>query len=810
LIAEVIVNYKSKSVDKVFDYAIPQELTDVIRVGSCVTVPFGQGNKIKEAYVLSVKEKSSAKKLKNILSISRDDVIFTDKQLELIKWIRERYFVTYLDAIRLVSPSGRTVFEEEYILLLNSNAKGDTANKIINILSENGGEVEINRLKGYFEGNILGCLSTLKKNGNITSVFHKGQAVTDKIIRVAEVCLDDDAVPEILKKLEKSNALAQAKMLDILSSTDRLSLSDLVHFSGGSYSAIAALLKKGYIRTYDVTVLRELPFDENEKEEPKTLTIEQSEVLSKLKLGLDNKKYQEYLLHGVTGSGKTEVYLRVIREVLNNNKQAIVLVPEISLTPQIVARFRRRFGNNVAIIHSGLSMAERYDQWKKIKNGDANIVVGARSAIFAPLTNIGAIIIDEEHEQSYKSDMTPRYETHEVCEFIARQHNAILVLASATPLINTYYKAKTNKIELLEMKHRFNNNKMPNVEVIDMRQELEDGNRSIFSRRLTDAIAQNLENRKQTILFLNRRGFSTFVSCRKCGFVPECPNCSISLTYHKFSETLKCHYCGHTIKNYTVCPECGSSYIRYFGGGTQKVEEEIHKLFPTATTIRMDIDTTGKKNSHEQILSRFEKENIDILIGTQMVTKGLDFPNVTLVGVVSADTMLNIDDYRSKERTFSILEQVTGRAGRHDTEGLSIIQTYNPFDSSIMLMQKHDYISFYKSEIAIRKAMWYPPFCEIAAVIFSGKLENITSRCAKFFAKNIADIKEIDNKAQILGPIPAYISKIKNKYIYRILIKCENTDNITDILSVASEKCRKNAAYENVSIVIDKNPNNMG
>ena len=807
MIAEIVVNYKSKKVDKLFDYTIPVELEDAVATGSCVTVPFGRANKPKEGYVVSVKKKSSAKNLKEILNLSRNDRIFDEKQLELMNWMRDKYLVTYLDAIRTISPSGAAVNREEWIELISSDVRGATAKEIVKILSDNGGAMEINRLMGYFEANISSSLSLLHKNGKVKTVFKEHQTVTDKIIRVAELDIEAERVPHILEVLENGNALIQAKMLDILSECGRLSLADLVHFSGGSYSALRTLEKKGYIKTYEMTVLRELTQQLPTPEKPKMLTDEQKAVLSPLIDTVHKGEYKSYLLHGVTGSGKTEVYMQLIAEVVSGGRQAIMLVPEISLTPQTVARFRARFGEDVAIIHSGLSLGERYDQWKKIRNGDANIVVGARSAVFAPLKDIGTIIIDEEHEQSYKSEMSPRYETHEVAEFRAKQYDALLLCASATPLVTSYYKAKNGETELLTMEHRFNNNKIPEVEVVDLRQELENGNKSIFSERLAAAIYENLENKKQTILFLNRRGYSTFVSCRSCGYVAECPNCNISLTYHKFSDTLKCHYCGHTVSNYKVCPECGSKYIRYFGGGTQKVEEEIHRFFPDATTIRMDIDTTGRKNSHEEILKRFAEEKIDILIGTQMVAKGLDFPDVTLVGVISADTMLNIDDYRAKERTFSLLEQVTGRAGRADNEGKSIVQTYSPDNSAIKLMQKHSYKQFYEDEIKVRKALWYPPFCEMVSVIFSGRNESVTLRCAKFFVKNIAEISKQNQKTQILGPIPAYISKIKNKYIFKILIKCESCDAITAILAGAQAECEKNPLYESVAVVIDKNPN---
>lgn len=806
MVAEVIVNYKSKKVDKLYDYKIPEELDGKITVGSCVTVPFGRGNKPKEAYVFSVKEKTDAKTLKEISNLSRQETLFDDKQLELVKWMRNKYLVTYLDAVRAIVPSGATVNREEWVVLENAEVRGSTAKQIAEILSQNGGAMEINRLMGYFEANITGSLNLLRKNGNIKTVFKEHKSVTDKVIRVAELAIEAEEVSGVLEILEKSNALVQAKMLDILSECERLSLADLVHFSEGSYAALRTLEKKGYIKTYEITVLRELKDGSIRKDEPKKLTKEQETVFNKLLETVNGGVFKSYLLHGVTGSGKTEVYLQVIAQIRKCGRQAIMLVPEISLTPQTVARFRMRFGEDVAIIHSGLSLGERFDQWKRINDGTANIVVGARSAVFAPLKNIGVIIIDEEHERSYKSEMSPRYETYDIAEFRAKQHKALLLCASATPLVTDYYKALKGEMTLLKMEHRFNNNNMPAVDIVDMREELKNGNRSVISARLQKAISKNLENKKQTILFLNRRGYSTFVSCRSCGYVAECPNCSISLTYHKFSDTLKCHYCGYTVSNYKVCPECSSKYIRYFGGGTQKVEEEIHRLFPTASTIRMDMDTTGKKNSHEQILKRFINEKIDILIGTQMVAKGLDFPNVTLVGVISADTMLNIDDYRAKERTFSLLEQVTGRAGRADIEGESIIQTYSPENSAITLVKSHNYERFFREEIAVRKAMWYPPFCEIYSVIFNGKNESNTARCAKFFAKNIAEIGNLGQKTQILGPIPAYISKIKNKYIFRIIIKCEDADAVLGILAKAQSECENSKNYENISVVIDKNP----
>jgi len=812
LIAEVIVNHKSKKVDKPFDYAVPVGMD--VRIGSCVIIPFGAGNIHKEGYVVAVKDSTDAKRLKSIVRISKAIILFNEKQLELIKWIREKYLVTYLDAIHLVAPSGTGVKEEQWLRVIDhKEPRSKKSQEILKRICDNGNEIEINFLMSLFDTDIKSQVKDLIKKGILEVFYQDARQVKDKVIRMAKLSDEDADLSVVIEDLFRRRAVVQGRMLELLSECNKLSLADLVNFSGGNYQAVKALEAKGFIEIFDQVVYREVSHNrEMMQKNPDTivLTDQQESVLRELSKGIDTNVFQQYLLFGVTGSGKTEVYIRTIKKALENGKNSIMLVPEISLTPQLVSRFSARFGDDIAIIHSGLSLSEKYDQWKKIREGQARIVIGARSAIFAPLENVGVIIMDEEHEQSYKSEMTPRYTTHEVAEYLARQHNAILLFASATPSISTYYKVEKGDLKLLELTKRYNDMPAPGVKIVDMRKELEDGNKSVLSRALKEEISKNLENKEQTILFLNRRGFSTFVSCRECGFVAECPNCSISLTYHKNDNTLKCHYCGHTVKNYTLCPSCGSRYIRYFGGGTQKVEDEIKKIFPNASTIRMDVDTTGKKNGHANILHRFESEKIDIMIGTQMVTKGLDFPNVTLVGVISADTILNIDDFRAGERTFSIIEQVSGRAGRAEKPGRSIIQTYSPENNAIKLAKEHNYIEFYKKEISARGALWYPPFCQITSVIFSSKNEFSAAKCARCFAKSMMPAKEILAKLQILGPIPAYVSRVKNHYIYRLTIKCENNDDLNEYLLYARDRCMEDDNYSNVTIVIDKNPNSMG
>ena len=482
-----------------------------------------------------------------------------------------------------------------------------------------------------------------------------------------------------------------------------------------------------------------------------------------------------------------------------------MLVPEISLTPQMVDRFLARFGDNIAILHSKLSIGERYDEWQKISKGEAQIVIGARSAIFAPVKNLGIIIIDEEHDMSYKSDSTPRYNAKDLAKYIAEKNNCPLVLGSATPEINTMYLAKNKEIFMYTLSKRANNAKLPEVEVVDLRNELALGNRSMISFKLQNEIERNLENKKQTILFLNRRGYSTFIMCRECGYVAKCKNCNISLTYHMSENKLKCHYCGFETRCINECPDCNSKKVKYFGTGTQKLEDEIHKLYPNASAIRMDIDTVSKKNSHEEILNKFKNENIDILIGTQMVVKGHHFPNVTLVGVVSADGALNLDDYRAVEKTFQTLVQVAGRAGREEN-GKVIIQTYNPDHYAIIDSQKQDYDLFFNQEIQLRKMLNYPPFCDIIMIRFSGKDLQEVKLISEIVYKKIISVK--NENINIYKPVPSPIDKIKNKYRWRIILKCKLTSNVLDIINYAirDEKIKK---FKDTSVIVDINPNSM-
>lgn len=803
--AKVVVNQPSSAVDRLFDYLIPDNLSGIIAPGMRVIVPFSRNNSEKEAYVMYITESTDTKcTLKSIISIAADEPAFKEDMVEIIEYMHERYLSPYIDIIHTLIPAGTSIKTVEWVLLnadVEYFGKNETDNKIIRLLQENGGGMDIYSLSSYFTESIKSRLTQLKKKDIIHSEFLHSRNVDKRTIRAVRLCVDDDAALEYCNSIRSR---IQKNMIAILLSNEFISTADIVRFTSGNYNALSMIVKNGIAEFFDLTVERPV-YDKNIPLVGHLFaTEEQKTAIDEITSSIDKNKAHSFLLHGVTGSGKTEVFLQTIDYTVKQGKSALVLVPEISLTPQMVSRFVNRFGERIAVLHSGLSPGERYDQWYRVLCGKANIVIGARSAVFAPLSNIGIIIVDEEHSETYKSEMTPRYNAKEIALKRSEQFGAVTVFASATPSVESYTKALTGEYKLIEMKKRYNEGSMPDIHIVDMRDELENGNKSMFSKSLHDEIKHNIENKEQTILLMNRRGFSTFVSCRKCGFVPICQNCNISLTYHKYDDSLKCHYCGHIEPNYSICPACGSKYIRYFGGGTQRVEEEVKKLFPDATTIRLDADVTTRKNSHKKILDSFVKDKIDILIGTQMVSKGLDFSNVTLVGVMSADTTLHMNDFRSGERTFDLLEQVSGRAGRGDKKGRAVIQTYTPEDYAINLVKTHNYKEFYNKTIKERCAMWYPPYCEMVCIRISDESNDVARKASFKFKEAFGDINEMPERIAILGPIPSHVSKIKNKYRWQIIIKSDNIDSLNGRLQGASKAVREE--FDLTQVIIDKNP----
>lgn len=743
MIAEIVINRSAKKLNRTFDYGIPKELEELIMIGSTVLVPFGKSSSLEEGYVVGIKENTTYE-VKDIVKIKHN---LTEKQIELSQWMAKRYFCNVSDCIKQMLTPGTK----------NKKISNNVQDKLINVVY-------------------------LKKE-------------------IDEMQFDIE--------MGKIKSEKQKKVLQFLKENEGVTISEIEIFTGGTRAIIKTLEKNGYVEIVEKKVERNpIAHKDIEKTENLKLTIEQQIAYDAVAAKISQNEYEQFLLYGVTGSGKTEVYLQLIGQALKQNKTAIVLVPEISLTPQMIDRFIARFNKDeIAVLHSKLSIGERYDEWNKIKENKAKIIIGARSAIFAPTENIGIIIIDEEHDSSYKSEAVPKYDAKEIAKKIAKENNCPLVLGSATPDLVTYYKANQDKITLLELTKRANNSKLPDVEIVDLKMELANGNRSMLSVSLHDAIEQNLKEKRQTILFLNRRGYSTFIMCRECGYTVKCKNCDISLTYHKTENKLKCHYCGYEEKLATVCPECQSTKIRYFGTGTQKLEQEINKIFPQASTIRMDIDTVTKKNSHEEILNTFKNDGIDILIGTQMVVKGHHFPNVTLVGVIAADSSLNIDDYRANERTFQLLTQVAGRAGRENLDGKVIIQTYNPENFSIQCAKEQNYPKFYETEIELRKQLKYPPFCDIILVGFNSLVEKevieVSNKVYEYLKNNL-----IAQDFIVLKPMPSPINKIQNRFRWRIIIKGNMTEEANTVINNCLQSIY-DANYKNTRVTVDVNPNSM-
>lgn len=628
-----------------------------------------------------------------------------------------------------------------------------------------------------------------------------------KPTKIKYASLNKDMPLSIYEKYKSSKIFnRRLEIIDLLKSNGTMSLTKIKELLKTSDSPIKALEKDNMIVITEEEIIKshfELPnISQTENLMP---TDEQKQAIDCIVKSLNNDKMESFLIHGVTGSGKTEIYLQLIEHVIKMDKQAIVLVPEISLTPQTLARFVSRFGKKVSITHSKMSASERFEEWNRARVGDSSIMIGPRSAIFTPFKNLGIIIIDEEHENTYKSEFTPKYSASEVAIKRCLITNSKLVLGSATPSIETYYNAVAGNIKLFTLKERTKNSKLPQIKIVDMRNELAKGNKSIFSLDLKEQILNNLQKREQTILFLNRRGHSTFVSCRKCGYVAKCNDCNIPYTYHQDTQKLTCHYCGKTEKSPSICPSCGSKYIKYFGLGTQKVEEETKKQFPSATVMRMDMDTVSRKNSHEKILKSFATGEIDILIGTQMIAKGHDFPNVTLVGVIAADLSLNLNDFRGNEITFQLLTQVSGRAGRAELEGKVFIQTYNPENYAIALAKTQDYEKFYNEEIVLRQMMDYPPFSNIFIFLITGENEKNVINAAN----KLMDILKFYNRNRnfrLMGIAPANLSKLNKQYRWRIIIKYEDEEKLKSYALYCYNKFKQINPYADIKVHLNMNP----
>ncbi|MDZ5711602.1 primosomal protein N' [Jeotgalibacillus haloalkalitolerans] len=790
MIASVIVDVPAKQIDRTFDYQVPENLQSVVQRGIRVVVPFGP-RKI-QGFILGIKEESSVKKLKLIEEVVDIEPVLNEELMSLSEWLTEQTLCYRISALQVMLPAAMKAKYNKFFHLLEDV---DIPSHIRELFQK---ESPLT-WKTADEQHALKDLQELIKQRKVEVKYVVRQSGNVKKKRFVEINgqLTVDDIP--------ANAKKQKLIMEHLNRHDgKMSVAELKEAAGTTSAVIKTMIDNGYLKEFFSEQYRD-PFAERtfEKTEHFTLTPDQKNAITPILEKVNQYEQQTFLLHGVTGSGKTEIYLQTIDQVLKQNRQAIMLVPEISLTPQMVQRFKGRFGNQVAVMHSGLSVGEKYDEWRKIHRGEVNVVVGARSAIFAPFKKLGVIIIDEEHETSYKQEDSPRYHARDVAIERSNRHGCPVILGSATPSLESFARAKKGNYQLLELEYRMNQQDLPEVRVIDMREELREGNRSMFSRDLLTEIEKRIEKKEQVVLFLNRRGYSSFIMCRDCGTVMQCPHCEVSLTYHRSKESMKCHYCGHEEYVPNTCPECESEHIRYFGTGTQKVEEELFKLMPHVKTIRMDVDTTSKKGSHEKLLDVFGRGEADILLGTQMIAKGLDFPNITLVGVLSADTMLHLPDFRASEKTFQLLTQVSGRAGRHEKPGEVIIQTYTPEHFSIELAKSQNYEWFYQKEMMMRKAAQYPPFYYLSLITLSH--ENVNK--AAGVCNEIADIlkSRLSDQSIILGPVASPIARIQDKYRYQCIIKYKREPELKNLLKKILDQY-SDTGKDAVTIHIDVQP----
>ena len=799
MIAEVIVDVAAYPIDRPFDYIVPESFQSIIEPGIRVKVPFGRRKVI--GYVTNLKSESQLElsKLKPIDELIDFEPVLSEELLELSRWLAVETLAYEIDALQVMLPAAMRGKYEKFILV---NDPDKIENEEFNRLLAGRKRIA---LKEADTSSLLRTLKNYVTDGIVVVDTTVQQQTAVKKIRMVRIGEETELLH--IKETLHQNAKKQIELIEWMLgfAGQTVTAKKLVDATGIQRSVLKALIDRGaasehYEEVYrepDAPELKDVPI-------PEQLTDEQEIALQAISGSIKAEQPETFLLHGVTGSGKTEVYLRAIQEVLAKGQEAIVLVPEISLTPQMTARFKARFGELVAVMHSALSAGEKYDEWRKIHRGEVKVVVGARSAIFAPFENIGIIILDEEHEATYKQEDTPRYHARDVAIKRAEHYRCPVILGSATPSLESYARASKDVYTLLTLKNRAKNQDLPEVTVVDMREELKAGNRSMFSISLAEAIHERLKRGEQSILFLNRRGFSAFVLCRDCGTTVECPNCDISLTYHRAHERLKCHYCGHEERVPLVCPECESEHIRFFGTGTQKVQEEITNIFPEARVIRMDVDTTRQKGAHERLLRQFSEGKADILLGTQMIAKGLDFPNITLVGALAADTTLHLADFRAAEKTFQLMTQVSGRAGRHELPGEVFIQTYSPEHYAIELAKDQHYEPFYNLEMASRRQFGYPPFYFVALIQFTH--EDVL-KVADFANKGTTYLRgKLSPNTVIIGPTAAAISRVNNRYRYQCLIKYKREPKLTETLQQLIRMYRTDWIKSGLTMTVDVDP----
>lgn len=809
---KVAVSAAPYSIDKPYSYLVPESLAAAAVPGVRVMVPFGRGNKESEGLILARVQEPKLPGSKAIRQILDSEPVLDKAGIDLALWMRGRYFCTVFEAVKTILPAGLWYgLREIWSLAMEPETARSAAVgipgawQVLDLLEKQGGKADIRVLRDALGDGAEKPLKAMKKAEILTCETDAKRKIADKSHRMVELAVNtEDAYA--LTEPKRRSAPARYEVVNFLATAGRTPAAEVSYYTGASARTLKAMEKAGLIAFSEEEELRVPSLDDVEPGPEIVLNEEQQRAFEEILGRVQAAKPSVTLLHGVTGSGKTQVYLRLVQETLALGKTAMVLVPEIVLTPQMMRKFSSYFGSRVAMLHSSLKMTERYDQWKRIRRGEVDVVLGTRSALFAPLKNLGLIIMDEEQEGSYQSENVPRYDAREVAKYLCVREKAALVFGSATPTVETAWAAEQGSYQKALLRRRYNENALPEVLIADLRQEILNGNPGLISTPLRQELEKNLAAGEQSILFLNRRGSSRMLLCGECGYVPQCPRCSTAMTYHSANGRLMCHYCGHSEPAADTCPECGG-WMKHVGAGTQKVEEELRELFPEAGILRMDADTTA--GGHEEVLQTFERERVPILLGTQMVAKGLDFENVTLVGVLSADISLYVDNYRAAERTFSLLTQVVGRAGRGGKTGRAVIQTYTPGNDVIRCAARQDYDAFYESEIRMRRLRRYPPFADLFTVTVSGTEEGRVLRAAVSVRETLRQLCRRPELAagepEVLGPAPAPVVKVNNRFRYRCTLVGKNDKATREMLAWLQKDFAKDSANRGMNLFVDHN-----
>ena len=809
---KVAVSAAPYSIDKPYSYLVPESLAAAAVPGVRVMVPFGRGNKESEGLILARVQEPKLPGSKALRQILDSEPVLDKAGIDLALWMRGRYFCTVFEAVKTILPAGLWYgLREIWSLAMEPEAARSAAVgipgawQVLDLLEKQGGKADIRVLRDALGDGAEKPLKAMKKAEILTCETDAKRKIADKSHRMVELAVNtEDAYA--LTEPKRRSAPARYEVVNFLATAGRTPAAEVSYYTGASARTLKTMEKAGLIAFSEEEELRVPSLDDVEPGPEIVLNEEQQRAFEEILGRVQAAKPSVTLLHGVTGSGKTQVYLRLVQETLALGKTAMVLVPEIVLTPQMMRKFSSYFGSRVAMLHSSLKMTERYDQWKRIRRGEVDVVLGTRSALFAPLKNLGLIIMDEEQEGSYQSENVPRYDAREVAKYLCVREKAALVFGSATPTVETAWAVEQGSYQKALLRRRYNENALPEVLIADLRQEILNGNPGLISTPLRQELEKNLAAGEQSILFLNRRGSSRMLLCGECGYVPQCPRCSTAMTYHSANGRLMCHYCGHSEPAADTCPECGG-WMKHVGAGTQKVEEELRELFPEAGILRMDADTTA--GGHEEILQTFERERVPILLGTQMVAKGLDFENVTLVGVLSADISLYVDNYRAAERTFSLLTQVVGRAGRGGKTGRAVIQTYTPGNDVIRCAARQDYDAFYESEIRMRRLRRYPPFADLFTVTVSGTEEGRVLRAAVSVRETLRQLCRRPELAagepEVLGPAPAPVVKVNNRFRYRCTLVGKNDKATREMLAWLQKDFAKDSANRGMNLFVDHN-----